>query len=717
MDEDRAPATGDEAGSARIPETWRRAGLALVLSQLLLLLHGAWRVGPTYDEHFYIASGYSYLTEGDYTLNREHPPLLKLMAGAPLLLFDDVDAGGSGANGFNFPVGFFFQRNGEHLRRNLFAARVPFCLLTAGLTWAVFVAAARRFGGRSGFAAALLLALNPNVLAHGRLAALDAGVAAVMFFAAVAFVDLLRRPSAGRALIAGIGFGVAQLAKFTSLLLVPLFGGLALLAAVREKSVRPLWNLARVVLVGLTVFAIGYGFESKAANEAWNRPAYAVGVAPEEVDLEALSTRIEEEFSSVGLGDAQIANVLGSVRTVESSQELVAIYGPLLSAGTPEGAAEAAARSLDSQPRAPGDLRKEWFGQVLRSDVISDEVKLEVLPRIADRVLLGPDGDPLEGADGVIRWGAWFGSERYESWDRQLFIKRPFQLLARGLLGDTTQIPLFSALRGIDYQLYHGDFGHGSYYRGTTLNAGSSFQDGNPFPEYYADVMGLKNPLAFLVAVLLSMPLALVLGSRFAARPWTALEALTFLGLPLLAFYLFSTGNALMGVRYVLPIFPFLALLVGRLDRALPWSGVVLAGIAALESLWIHPHELMYFNLRAGGPVGGPAATVVGDDWGQDALAVGDWYAEHRTALEGAGGLFYTPYSMADREALGLGDVQPLTGPVQGIVAVHAIQLYRDAQAYRWLEGFEPFERLGWSVYFYDTREPAPGGRPDLPRD
>ncbi|MEO0651164.1 MAG: glycosyltransferase family 39 protein, partial [Planctomycetota bacterium] len=260
---------------------WRLAAALLVLLQLGLLLDGAWRVGPTFDEHYYVASGYSYLTEGEFALNREHPPLLKLLAGAPLLLFGDVDPGSSGANGFNYPAGFFYQRNAEHLDRNLFAARVPLCLLTAALTWAVFLAAARRFGARSGFAAAALLALNPNVLAHGRLAALDAGVAVVMFIATVAFVELLERPSAWRSLWAAVAFGLAQLAKFTSLLLVPLFFGLAALQALRTRSPKPGLALARVVLAGLTVFALGYGFESKAANEAWNVDAYAVSIAPE----------------------------------------------------------------------------------------------------------------------------------------------------------------------------------------------------------------------------------------------------------------------------------------------------------------------------------------------------------------------------------------------------------------------------------------------------
>ena len=148
----------DPAGADPERPRWTRRVVALIVLQLGLLLHGAWTVGPTYDEHFYIASGYAYLQDGEFALNREHPPLLKYMAGFPLLLLPGVDWPASWADQLNYPAGFFYSRNAEHLDRNLFAARVPFCLLTAALTWVVFTAGRRRFGPRAGFAAAALLA-------------------------------------------------------------------------------------------------------------------------------------------------------------------------------------------------------------------------------------------------------------------------------------------------------------------------------------------------------------------------------------------------------------------------------------------------------------------------------------------------------------------------------------------------------------------------------
>ena len=40
--------------------------------------------GPTFDEGAHLAAGYSYWSTGEFRLNPEHPPLLKLLWAAPL---------------------------------------------------------------------------------------------------------------------------------------------------------------------------------------------------------------------------------------------------------------------------------------------------------------------------------------------------------------------------------------------------------------------------------------------------------------------------------------------------------------------------------------------------------------------------------------------------------------------------------------------------------
>jgi hypothetical protein len=86
-----------------------------------------------------------------------------------------------------------------------------------------------------------------------------------------------------------------------------------------------------------------------------------------------------------------------------------------------------------------------------------------------------------------------------------------------------------------------------------------------------------------------------------------------------------------IGLRYILPVFPFLMVLSGRL------AGVALRGrlrwklpIAVLllwyggESLSIHPHYLAYFNQLAGGAQNGYKHLVDSNlDWGQDLKGLG----------------------------------------------------------------------------------------------
>ena len=56
-----------------------------------MFILGAWSMAGdslTIDETAHLPAGYTYWKEGDYRLNPEHPPLMKLMAGFPLLFLD-----------------------------------------------------------------------------------------------------------------------------------------------------------------------------------------------------------------------------------------------------------------------------------------------------------------------------------------------------------------------------------------------------------------------------------------------------------------------------------------------------------------------------------------------------------------------------------------------------------------------------------------------------
>jgi len=679
------------------PEPVERRPRADLLAKLLLalvavlLVDGARRVGPTYDEHFYVASGYAYWRTGDFGLNREHPPLAKLLCALPLLALDDVEWSGHGTDLLSYPVAFFFQRNGEHVRRNLFLARLPVVALALACAWGVYRTARRRVSPAAGVVALAAFGLSPNVLAHGSLAALDCVLTALCFLAVVAFVDALERPAPGRTARAGVAFGLANLAKFTALVLGPVFLALAVMAAARARSPRPLVTWLATVLAGLGVFAAGYGFEARSVAEVWSRSSYAVSpsgdapVACTPADLAAeLAGRGVEPGARAAVAAAE--DTAGAVERVvalaDASPDPDRVLGALARlAGAPGADRERAFAALLARPGEPGDERRAALAACAGV-------------RLGDRAA----------------WTAWYEANRQLDWDRRVFTQPWIRALTRGLFGDERPIPLLTAFKGIDYQLEHASRGHGTYFRGRSLRAGVDFAEGNPHPEYYLTVLGVKNPLAFLALV------ALGLACSLRAAPgdrWTPLARAAFVGVPLVLVVVFSRGNALLGVKYVLPVFPFLALWAARAYGRFPRLAGALALIAVLESVWIHPDELMYYNAAAGGPSGGPEITVVGDDWGQGVPAVGRFYARHRDAIEAAGGLYYEPYSRADAATFGLERARRVEGRPRGIVAVHATNYYRERARYAWLDAYEPFLRLARSVWVYDTRGEPPGGAPD----
>lgn len=675
----------------------RRRALAAVLGFLALLLHQAWRVGPTYDEHFYIAAGYAYLADLDFALNREHPPLVKMLVGLPLHFAPGVDQPAEWQRVVNYPVAFFFERNAADLDRNLFLGRLPICLASALLGWVLFRTGRRLWGPRAGLIALAMYAFNPNVLAHGCLAGLDSGLMVFFFLAVLAFSELLEDPSPRRALGAGVLFGLANAAKFTSLVLGPAFLGIAALQVLRKRSAAPLGWTALVLFSGLGVFAATYGFEAKSVNEAWAVPEYVNELRNPEVH-EVLPGHLAEVAQEHGLAAAD-ARQLAAAPSLPVAIDMCAV-----GLDADATAASAALEALRVVALGREGDRKRAFAVALDGGPNVDAaLQLEVLAELAD-VRFGD----LES------WRGWYERNKRDSWDRVIFTQPWIESLTRGLLGDARPIPLFTAIKGIDYQLYHGSFGHGSYYRGETLWAPFSFEDGNPYPEYYADVMWVKNTIPWLVLAALGL-----LGALLPGRNWGLVRALCFAGIPVGLFLVFSKGSALMGVRYVLPIFPFLALLAGRVSVRFPGTALTLVLVASAIGLRYHPHHLMHYSIAAGGSAEGPEITVVGDDWGQGVRAVGRFYARHREAIDAAGGLHYTPYSIGDARAYGLEDAIPVHGPVEGIVAVHAISYWRDQpsptdarRSYAWLDDYEPFLVIDRSVYVYDTRAPAPGGDP-----
>ncbi|HKE84692.1 MAG TPA: glycosyltransferase family 39 protein [Vicinamibacterales bacterium] len=151
-------------------------------------------------------------------------------------------------------------------------ATVVFSLLT-GLC--VFAWARRLYGPRGGLLATTLYAFDPNLLAHAQLTTTDIYAAGTMVIALYLFWRFLREGSWTLAVASALALGLTQIAKYTAIVLFPLFLLAALLFHVpalrqawREGRFRDLWRGSMVagavtvafVAVSLLVVNIGFLF-------------------------------------------------------------------------------------------------------------------------------------------------------------------------------------------------------------------------------------------------------------------------------------------------------------------------------------------------------------------------------------------------------------------------------------------------------------------------
>ncbi|MBW2086761.1 MAG: glycosyltransferase family 39 protein, partial [Deltaproteobacteria bacterium] len=254
-----------------------RIWLALTVALLLILHFGLGFFSlkdksPTVDEFAHLPAGAFYLKTGDFSLYGKNPPLIKLWCGWTLLA-----AGAEVQSEERFEAagdwrpwiyGTQFMRDNAARYHDLFIyGRLPNLVLSACLGLVVFFWAQALFGSRGGLIALLAYAISPNLLAHARLVTPDLGLA--LFFTLTLFLlwRFFKRPGIALAVLAGISLGLANLTKFTGLLLLPLFVVLfileiALHPADQRKSfiVRGLAGLMAAFLVALLVINVGYGF-------------------------------------------------------------------------------------------------------------------------------------------------------------------------------------------------------------------------------------------------------------------------------------------------------------------------------------------------------------------------------------------------------------------------------------------------------------------------
>lgn len=256
------------------------------------------------DEIAHLPAGYSYISQQDMRLNPEHPPLVKDLAGGAVWLYSkfsgqpinfpyNIPAWTTDVNGqwdFGFSLMYKMGNNADLM---LLLGRLPMLAIMLLLGFYIFKWSRELFGSTAALIALFLYSFSPTFLAHGRFVTTDVAAAAAIFIASYYFIRWLKEPSAKNLIVAGLVFGVAQLAKFSVFLLVILLAVIALvwvyLKTRGNKNMgQGIWsslgkNLYRYLGGTILLYAIGY------ALVVW--PVYLFHVANYPIERQVNDTK------------------------------------------------------------------------------------------------------------------------------------------------------------------------------------------------------------------------------------------------------------------------------------------------------------------------------------------------------------------------------------------------------------------------------------------
>jgi hypothetical protein len=250
---------------------------------------------------------------------------------------------------------------------------------------------------------------------------------------------------------------------------------------------------------------------------------------------------------------------------------------------------------------------------------------------------------------------------------------------------------------------------------------------------YFLGELNNHGSLAYLpVAFLIKTPVATLLMTLISLLFWRSgagldrQTALYLLVPPAVYFAAMVATRVNLGLRYALPVYPFLFILAGRvgtipLGKSLMLSrgcDLIAVALVAASSLSVAPHYLAYFNRLIGGPEQGHRYLSDSNlDWGQDLKGLKTWMDGEEvpviylsyfgTAPPSGWGIRYQylPAWVENIQDPDLNERVPQSG--RQILAISLVNLQgiyfdKDRDRFHWLESRKPLTIIGHSIYVYD---------------
>jgi hypothetical protein len=237
---------------------------------------------------------------------------------------------------------------------------------------------------------------------------------------------------------------------------------------------------------------------------------------------------------------------------------------------------------------------------------------------------------------------------------------------------------------------------------------------------YFPVVFAVKTPTAVLLLVVLCLGIGVWrLARGYRSLTVAVLKNLPFqwvaLAMPMVVYgAMLLTSHVNLGVRYLLPVYPFLFILVAAvvIQRPKVWLIVAVVAIQLFETVRIYPDYLAFFNTMSGGPGNGPRYLADSNiDWGQDLKKLRK-YLESTAPKEkicftyfgtASIGYYFLPYLYLPETK----DVEQRKN-VDCLAAISVTQLYDVYVApgtFSWLREKKPLAKVGYSIYIYDLRK------------
>ena len=580
---------------------------------------------PTFDEVAFLPAGYSYLRWDDYRLSPDHPPLTKQLAALPLLWRANWPAQVDLQNG-EVPTGT--ENDGEsHLRR----------------TWAMSFEESNNYYPYYAFGRSFFYGTRPGALPHPK--------------ANPSPVTMPPDPSAfynqaddlvfwGRMPILLLGLCLALLVFLWAREWFGMAGGILSLALFCFDPNFTAHSGLVTTDVGVSLFIFG------AVYFLW-RICRRLEVASVVLFLLFFGLAFVTKFSAILLLPIFWLTVLGRMISPE----------PLLigAAGKVKLVSPASRMALFAGLfglALLGTYATIWASYSFRYSAAKNPemaVKAEAQILRAGSPGSGPSGGAVESRVPYRKPGCFpiEAAVRGSAATKKLLATAPLgQVSDNDILKIMDTVPLGPGGKLIlfaqKHRLLPEAYIYGFAYDELKSHVRGSFLLGNysntGFRSYFFNVFLLKTPLPALLLIIAALVLSLL---RCVKKRWVPIFLLVPAGL---YFLVAMTSHLNLGIRHLLPIYPFLYVLAGglvlELDRwrrtARIAALLVMVGVIAVSSRivffpahglkWqiVAPHYLAYFNELAGGPANGFRELADSNlDWGQDLENLKLWLVAH----------------------------------------------------------------------------------------